>query len=245
MTPTAEQDMVRKVQGLLAKAERTDIKAEADAFFAKAEELMLRYAIDEARLAEFRGVKAAESKPVMETYTYSTTDNNAVGKMDLIHAAARGHRVRMVLAPALSSKRVKTCYLIGMRRDVDFVKTLYTSLLVQAMREAALAWERSDQWGGKSAYVTSFLSGYGATVHRRLQELTAAVRAEDPTGMALVDMSAGALDQAVRDFLGGTQSHTARRGASNGYGAGALAGKTADLMGPKVGSGSLRLAAGR
>lgn len=237
-----EQDTVRKIQGLLAKAQATDIKAEADAFFAKAEELMLRYAIDEARVRQFVNDRDKESKPIMEVYAYSTTDNNAVGKMRLMHAVADGHRVQMILAPDLSSKRLKQAYLVGYRVDVEFVKVLYTSLLVQAQREATIAWRGGD---GKSAFVTSFLGGFAHIVRKRLMELHAEMVREDPTGMALVDLSKQRVADAVKEFVGRTKQSSVRSGNGGGWYAGANAGAKADIGLHRMGSGAKSIGSGR
>ena len=52
-TDTEKQERLNtRIAGLLRKAERTDNAAEAEAFMAKAEELMLRYAISRASLEQ-------------------------------------------------------------------------------------------------------------------------------------------------------------------------------------------------
>lgn len=65
MTETKiDEGMLAKVQALIAKAESTEYGAEAEALYAKAQELMAKYAIDEAM---FRDSKNTDTKPIAVT----------------------------------------------------------------------------------------------------------------------------------------------------------------------------------
>src|SRR5450759_1282458 len=94
-TMSSEEDLLRKVSALLAKAEGTDNEHEASAFFEKAHELMVRYASDEARVraeqVRINGRRLEE--PVVEDYMFSSYAHHAQAKEDLLDMVAKAHSV--------------------------------------------------------------------------------------------------------------------------------------------------------
>lgn len=230
--------VIERVQALLAKAERTDNEHEADAFYAKAQELMLRHALDEAAVRAAGGREAAGTEPVVDRFVFSTDDRFRPGKLTLLMGIARTNRVQVVGHPGL--KRNLAVSLIGMPADVEFVELLYTSTLLQGMAGATAAWKEASTGLTKHKFTSEFLVGYGQRVGARLRE--AAARAEaaakrERAGTELVLRDVNALVQAKMNeaFPSLTRGSALRTqggwGADRARGAGVAAGNRADLSG--------------
>jgi hypothetical protein len=182
--------MITKVQALLAKAESTPYPDEADAFFAKAQELMTRYAIDEA-LA--RGERVRTDKPLLRSFTIEEPYRTA--KRTLLTAVASANDVRVIIGHAGSIT------LAGFADDIEVTELLFASLLVHATREMHMAASR-DVPARLRAYRHAFFVAYGTRIAHRLDEArrAATVEAETKTGVSLVPVFAER-EAAVDDFL--------------------------------------------
>lgn len=270
-------DITRKIQGLLRKAEGTDNENEAEAFYAKAQDLMLRYAIDEARLRDLEGAQAAKAKPVKITVDFDWF--YAQAKIRMISLIAKANRCKVIINPMAQrlDRKARQVYVIGYERDVENVQILFVSILLQATRAgkaeykvrlSAKAFDHAAEPGwsgdyctvchepiregrsgfthkveGQTKFLTSFIYGYAETVGQRLMERNDAMRREDPTGMALVDLSRERVDEAVNEFFPslGRGRKTSIRGT--GWGAGQRAGHNADIGNPGVGAGRRQIGA--
>lgn len=194
---TDDNDVLRKIQGLLAKAERTDNDNEADAFFAKANELMQKYAIDEARVRTAAGQKAT-NKIVCVEWMFASNDYNAKGRRNILAVAAQANRAVVFLKSryygqymARAGKGNATaqwCEIWGRPEDVEYVKLFYTSLFAQGVKSGrrqakARGLKVSGANSGAYAFVTSYLVGYAGTASQRL---TRYMNLPDPSGVALV-----------------------------------------------------------
>ncbi len=181
-------DMIRKVAGLLAKAEGTDNEAEASAFFEKAQELMVKYAIEEAQLREAqiaRDGRKVES-PVVVDFMYATNDSHAKGRSALLRAVGRANHVRVVeyhQSPWNSrtfaqrngveaNRWAQWCKLVGYAPDIERLKVQLASLTIQwarFVRQDAL--DAGLRNGEGYAYKTGHLVGFASRVGTRLREL--------------------------------------------------------------------------
>lgn len=190
-------DVLRKIQGLLAKAERTDNDNEAEAFFTKANELMQKYAIDEARVRTAAG-KTATDKIINVDWMFASNDYNAKGRRNLLAVAAQANRAVVFLKHRRygaymarggnGNATAQWCEIWGRPEDVEYVKLLYTSLFAQGVKSGRRqAKERGLQVSGAKsgayAFVTSYLVGYAGTASMRFREY---MNQSDPTGMGLV-----------------------------------------------------------
>lgn len=165
-TPRADADvtdrsrMLNKIRGLLAKAEATTFAAEAEAFTAKAQDLMTRHAIEAAVL------HAAGHDPVAvigaRVYLESPY---AAEKAQLLNYVALANRVRMVY-----DRKRAIATVVGTLVDVDQVHLLFTSLLIQATRSMAEA--GSSGHAGSSprsaSFRRAFLTAYSVRIGERL-----------------------------------------------------------------------------
>lgn len=150
-----ESDITRKIQALLAKAEKSEFTAESEAFFAKATELMLKYAIDEAKVREGLRDGSKIEEPVKDRISYDY--NFAQAKTHLIGVLGRANRVRVIIDSGAKNTDPDTgkydwknkesrraCFLVGYPQDVTNLKMLYTSLLIQASREGLKVFKQTQ-----------------------------------------------------------------------------------------------------
>lgn len=168
-----EQDLLRKLSGLLAKAESTDNEAEAKAFFEKAFDMMTRYAIDEERVREAqRAAKGGQvEEPIRLNYMYSSYAHHAEAKTELIGAIAKhlsvrifffenrkGTNAHLVAAEGKSGlHESQWCWVVGYKSDIEAMKLLFLSLMIQSQKfanedwrttygEAKEAWEYDERY---------------------------------------------------------------------------------------------------
>lgn len=183
-----EDDIVRKISGLLAKAEGTDNEHEAAAFFEKAQELMVKHAIEEARVRADKIARDGRKVevPLKVDFMYATNDAHAKGKLALVTAVGKAHHVKVVAYTSSTStsawfakkngvqanKYAQWCILIGYEQDITNLKTLYASLLIQWTRfvrqdAQAAGYTKEDEFG----FRTGHLVGFASRIRSRLLEL--------------------------------------------------------------------------
>jgi hypothetical protein len=224
-------EIVRK---LLAKAERAATGAESEAYTAKAVELMARHGIDEALLAV-----AEPGRDVPGGTVIAMDDPYSAGKARLLAWTASALRCRSVLH-ARPAGRVAAVTVFGFESDRERVEVLYTSLLLQATTQVA---RQRPAWSDESvaAYRRSWLHGFAAEVHRRLdaaERRAAGERSEDAgsragAGEPSVELVLAGRDEQVDRAFAETfpQIPRARAASLSGSGlrAGVAAGRRADL----------------
>jgi Protein of unknown function (DUF2786) len=203
----ADARLLNRVRGLLAKAESTQYPAEAEAYTAKAQELVTRYSIDEALL------EARAGDEIVPLVRRIGVDHPYEGeKAALLNAVAEANRCYAVWSPELGFSTV-----FGFDADIDAVDLLHTSLLVQAQH----AMSRTEPPGGKAgrarlrAYRQSFLVAFAVRIGERLagaaeEALAEAVRGTDGTATADLLPVLASRDEQVRDCLRKVFPHTTR-----------------------------------
>ena len=181
-----------KLRKLLAKAEGTDVAAEAEAFMAKAQELMARWQIDEALLAEAEGRTAARVTSV----TIPMPGPHAARRAGLAYAVARANGCEGIQVTDAFAASGVAAVIVGDERDVDWVVTLFASLSHQL--DASLRRERPSRPRHESpkAWSTAFVAGFISVMQRRLRD--AADAAERAAQTAGADAAARSPDGAPR-----------------------------------------------
>lgn len=182
MTTEAHDERVDKIQKLLAKAERASTEEEASAFFAKAEELMTKWAIDDAMLRASGKMEREEITERIIKFASSSYEAD----YRLVKAIGIVHDLKFLV-----SKSSKQVYLIGFPSDIEATMSLFLNLKVQAdrfaLKEEVPAWYTSFE---KYVYRRSFKTGFADRIGQRLQEQRrSTVAAEAKTrgsGMELV-----------------------------------------------------------
>ncbi|MGI5339711.1 DUF2786 domain-containing protein [Streptomyces sp. CA-181903] len=119
-----EPKTLARIRALLAKAESTDFPDEAEAFSAKAQELMARHSLDDALLAAAADASAAEGPGVCRLGVEGPYES---AKALLLSAVAEANHCHAVWSGEYGFSTV-----VGFEADLELVELMYTSLLVQA-----------------------------------------------------------------------------------------------------------------
>jgi uncharacterized protein DUF2786 len=187
-----DQRMLDRVRALLAKAESTDFAEEADAYTAKAQELMARHRIDHALLVATTGER---DRPVVRRVA---VDNPyEAPKSLLLQVVAEANSCRAVWA-----KRFGFSTVVGFLTDLDSTELLFTSLLVQATRAMTQARPSVDEYGRNTtrSFRQSFLTAYASRIGERLSAATEEAAREAADSAQYLPVLA-ARDEAVRDVF--------------------------------------------
>ncbi len=233
------------IKKLLNKAEaRGTTSAERELLNAKATELMLKWGIEEAMLADVDRAKIENivqrqfQTDVPKSYSYETT---CIG-IEVAHAFnCRG---------LLQSRRDGRINLtvVGFESDVDRVGELFASLATQSTLELAVWFAAQRWWPGHNATdrynaKRSFLRGYASGVKMKLLSIKTAIITESPspsgTDLVLVGRVAQ-VDAYIEDTMKISSTRPRRYGV-NAHGAGSTAGLRADVGGSKLGSNTRKI----
>lgn len=219
-----ETDIITKIQALLAKAEGGTTPEEAEALIAKAQQLMARYAIDEAML---RHDQPSTDKPVAVEITLEAP--YAAAKVSLINVIAKSNGCQLV---SLGNGRV---WLGGFSSDVESTKALFSSLLVIGTAAMVAERRRHPEVHGRS-FASSFWHMFGYRIGKRLEEARQAAEAEagaergaHSVALALVDRSRAVKGLVDEQFGGGLRTQRRSFSLNAGAAAGDRAGRTANL----------------
>jgi hypothetical protein len=222
-----DDPMLERVRALLAKAESTEFDAEAEAFTAKAQELMARYSIDAAMLS---ARTTSSDQPI--TIRIPVDDPYADAKSLLCQIVAEHSRSRAV---HLTEYGIST--VIGFAPDVAATEILFTSLLVQAQTamESTAVRAAAGTRARSSGFRSAFLLAYAHRVGERLSEINAQVtrQAEVDIGTSLVPVLAArtaSVEDAVREQFSEVSQSRPRGGRdAAGWASGTLAADRAKL----------------
>ncbi len=160
---TSANPSLERVRALLAKAESTEHESEAMAFTAKAQQLMTKYAIDQAMLA---GEGAGPATPGVIRIPIDPPYLEA--KALLLQVIAGHSRCRTALHGGVELSSV-----VGFSTDLEAVELLFTSLLVQAhhaMAEASAAAPPGGRTRSQS-FRAAFLRGFTGRIDVRLSSV--------------------------------------------------------------------------
>lgn len=229
---TVDEKVLGRVRALLAKAESTTFPDEAEALSAKAQELMSRYAIEQAlaQSAVPTGLRPPGSAPG------SAASARRIW-LDAPYLSAKTLLVAEVGSAnhcrTISSEKLGFVTVLGADVDLDVVEVLTTSLLVQATRAMLATGSRTSRFGTSRtrSFRHSFLLAYATRIGERLRDT--AGRTEAAAGSALVPLFAER-SRAVDELAGTLFPGTVRRrsfsaGNSDGWGAGRSAADRAVL----------------
>lgn len=221
--------LLERIRALLAKAESTTFDAEAEAFTAKAQELMARHRIDRAVLTASAEVDDLAAGVVGRRI--GVDDPYADAKATLLSRVAEANGARAVWAKRLGSSTV-----FGFPVELDVIEELYTSLLVQATAALRREGSKQDRWGNNrtKAFRRSFLAAYAHRIGDRLDEAVAQAvdEATTSTGTDLVPVLAArdeAAESVLRQTFPTTGSFRPSVSDAEGVFAGRLAADRADL----------------
>lgn len=231
-----------RVRALLAQAEHPNTgPAEAEAFSAKAAEMIDRYRIARAMLADKD-----------EVVTFGRAQMDLAGhralraSLSLLVAVAKHYGV-VVLTPSTGNSKRPT--LAGTAEDIQATSMLFTSLVLQ--RDRAMLAEPVPFGVATVTFRNSFAYGYAHRIAGRLAALRASQRRDAEahgSGAALVLFDRkDAVEKWLLDGDLMSKGKTHRNGPrldGEGVVAGDVAARRADLGGSRVGAGGGALALG-
>lgn len=152
----AEEKTLERVRRLLAQAEDQAGTPEGDAFSAKAEELMIRYGIEQAVLDNADGTSKGEvaSRRIFCRAPY------AKQKAGLVCTIAHYNQGKAVIHEPLGGwSKGGAVYAYGFERDLETIEFLFTSLALQATSALATRTVPSDRFGRRMDAAT-FRAGW-------------------------------------------------------------------------------------
>jgi len=228
----ADQKMLDKVRALLAKAESTTFPEEAEAYTAKAQELMARHSIDYALLVARTGGRDAPG-----VRRIAVDNPYEAPKTLLLQAVAEANGCRSVW-----SQYFGFCTVTGFPGDLDSVELLFTSLLVQAVTAMTQTGPKQDRYGRNStrSFRQSFLTAYAQRIGERLRGATDAAVNEtiqDIGADALLPVLKARTDEVTekfRELFPQLQTRTIAVSNREGWTQGRVAADRADLHGRRA-----------
>jgi hypothetical protein len=230
MTTTHEDTAIRRIKGLLAKAEGTANPHEAEAFFAKAAELMEKYRIDEAHV---RGNAHGE----IASYVYVLKGTPFLrASLGMLVGVAKHYGV-VVLTPSTGNS--KQPRLVGEQADIDATILMFESLMLQ--RGRALASEQRPGYIHPQKFGNSFSYGYATRITERLREIREAARVEavsDSMALEVFDRHRKTLEHLGNPRARTTNRTSLDRGAAT---SGVAAADRADLGQRRMGAGPIAI----
>lgn len=255
-----DEQMIELIGKLLNKAERAGTDEEAEAFFAKATQLMEKYALDEA-LIQARRTGATKAEEVVEKHIKFTGSYSAA-QSRLGHAVGQAVRCRTIQS---QYKSTVTVYLIGYESDVARAETLISSLMIQAQRglnrfapKIPPYLSAFEKFRERRDFWSHFAAKVGDRMHVAEQAgakeyVTERVAAGEDEGALLNSMSVALRDRrdTVNDWVDrkyGRLRYASNR-TSSGFGHGAAAGREAgsraDVGQTRVQGGSKQIGPGQ
>lgn len=180
----ADTGYLNKVLALLAKAESTEFPAEAEALFAKAQELITQHSLDEA-VAAAQASTTAEPQVQQNTVVIHAPYARAKAGLLSVIADTNACSVVMVAAPAGGDR---VCEMFGHADDIEAVKTMFAALSLHGSRTMGRTPVPSNE--NARRFRSSFMHSYAYRIGQRMKEArmeaTDAYEAASGTSVALV-----------------------------------------------------------
>ena len=237
MSDTDNAAVLRRIKGLLAKAEGTDNFDEADACNQKAHELLAKYGIDAALLAE-----KSETKQMATSVERDLSGPYGKDQISLWTAITKYNRCKAIWSSRkawdwdeLTQKdklvKIFSVTIVGFSQDIEICELLFTSLYLQV--SGRLVHVRGDAYQTTKSARCSYFTGFTHGVTRQFRATQEAVEAEaevSSPGTALVLLSREEQVLAKqKELFPSVRTTPARRVHSDHFLAGRKHGESADL----------------
>jgi hypothetical protein len=238
----SDDKTMERVRALLTQAEHPNTsQAEAEAFTAKAAELMAKYGIDQALLGE-----RAETRESPTSVRIGMDAPYTREKATLLSAVARSFRC----SPVQTSygQTINHVTVFGFPADLERVQVLYTSLLLQATRDVMRTpvpyYEKTAPF--RRTWLVGFATAVGtrlSAAEKRAQQDAETQQSENEgsrsVALVLADRST-LVDAAVTAAFPKLKPARRRQLSGGGMREGYAAGQRADIGSARVGSSGRR-----
>ena len=242
-TNPAPEAWMSRVLAILAKAEATTNPHEAEAFLAKAQELMARHAIDDAMLSA--AGRTASDVPGSEVILIEPPYASA--KSTLLATVAAANRCKAVRRSEGSGRQENI--VVGHESDLAAVRTLFGALSVHAVR--TMVAEPIPPFDTARRFRHAFLLAFSGRIGERLRAATATAEHQvretaSGAGMAVVLADrAAAVDRAFREQFPSVRTTRSQASSHAGIRSGRAAADRAALGQAGLGGAGRALTAGR
>jgi hypothetical protein len=239
------ETMMNRIRALLAKAESTNFPEEAEAYTAKAMELMSKYGIDQTLL------QAKENKTTVGDRIFKVYAPFARDKVTFFNAivnALGGRAVWRIRGKRQANPGFEELHVFATETDLERIDMLFTSLLVQCANAMNVAVRETISGQNRPRkFKADFLYGFSSEVGVRLlaAERQAARDAEESAeaqGMSMALVLVSKKDQVnrrVENVYSHLTNNSRRRSELGaGYSHGTAAGRRADLGGVRMNTGA-------
>src|SRR5690242_7567392 len=152
-----ENPKLAQIRTLLAKAERTENPAEAEAYTAKALGLIAKYGIEEAQL-EARG----EVKDTAQKNEFVVEGKYTARRELFLQHLAKALRCEPIKRNALSTRTRSVTSIYGMSKDIERLRMLWTSLDLQLAK--VVDETKVPAWENGRTFRTNLISGFSNRV---------------------------------------------------------------------------------
>jgi hypothetical protein len=148
------KDVIRKVEGLLQKANSSTYAEEAKAFQQKAQELMTKYQVEETDLFGRSKDEIISNRKVVIENPY------VIDKSILLGSIAKQNFCRVL-------RGSNYVIIYGYESDIELTLVMYNYLVIDMFSKAA---QNIPKGGATTSWKKSFFGGYSATISSRLKE---------------------------------------------------------------------------
>lgn len=156
--------IIRKIEALMRQAESTTFEGERDAFLQKADELILKFQIDQALL--FKSEGRNETPVIVNVWTDNPWEP---AKGVLLGVVAKHYNCRSIAYGRTAGKRLRK--VIGFKSDVDAVLAIWTSLIIQCESAMARDWPTKPSYEHGKTWKVNYWEGFNVRIMLRLEEM--------------------------------------------------------------------------
>lgn len=220
-------DIIRRIEGLMRKAESTEFDAERETLLAKADELILKYQIDQAQLFVSQGRN--ETPIIRDLYTDNPWE---IAKGILLSVIAQHNGCRTIQYGRYSGARLRK--IVGFKSDVDMTVMLWESLVTQAMVMMARDYKTKPPVEHGKTWKSNYMIGFASGIQRRLAEVRdQSIKAMETEDRDLLPVLRDR-KKLVGEFMNAnfrlrSSQAISRKWSSAGHGAGSAASSRADI----------------
>lgn len=221
---TRDHILLERVRKLLEKSRATANVHEADAFAAKAAEIIARHRLDPGRLDPRQSTELAVREIPLGRGAYVRA------RLALLSAVVSAHDAEVVFGATPTGT---VAYVAGFESDLDVIELMYSSLHAQA--SSRMAAERRGTAAATQRFRRSFLFGYAERIaavlaeSRRAAESAATRAGGSPNSPALLERRRRVEEFAAESFGRVRKARAPGAATEAGWRAGASAADRADV----------------